>query len=111
MPISNCDDMTVSAFLRAITTIDLEPVKVIFANPSTIVYWNDGTKTVVTCQSNIGQRVDTRKHGNKRFYRSERALPCEDFDKTTGLALCHMKKMYGNTGHYCEIFKEFGAWE
>ena len=26
------------------------PTNVIFNNPATIVYWNDGTKTVVKCQ-------------------------------------------------------------
>ena len=47
------------------------PKKVIFHEPATIVYWEDGTKTVVKC-----------KKGEK-------------FDKWTGLAMAYMKKTMG----------------
>lgn len=53
---------------------------VIFNKPATIVKWCDGTKTVVKCQNG------------------------EPFDKEKGLALAFIKKMYGNTGRYNEIF-------
>lgn len=57
--------------------------KVIFNNPATIVFWTDGTKTVVKCQK-----------GDK-------------YDKELGLAMAIVKKTYGNTGKYNEIFKKF----
>lgn len=59
--------------------------KVIFNDPATIVYWHDGTKTVVKAQDG------------------------EPFDKEKGLAMAIVKKVYGNKGNYNEIFKEFGA--
>ena len=57
--------------------------KVIFNNPATIVYWKDGTKTVVKCVDN------------------------EPYDKEKGLALCFMKKALGNKGNYNNIFREY----
>lgn len=56
--------------------------KVIFNDPATIVYWIDGTKTVVKC-------------GN------------EDFDPEKGLAMAISKKALGNQGNYYEIFKKW----
>ena len=47
--------------------------RVIFNDPATIVIWEDGTKTVVKCQDG------------------------DIYDKQTGLALCVMKKYFGNT--------------
>lgn len=52
-----------------LTTV--EPKKIHFNGPATIVEWNDGTKTVVKCQ-----KGDT-------------------FDPMTGVAMCCMKKMLG----------------
>ena len=49
--------------------------KVIFHDPATIVYWTDGTKTVV------------------------KVRPGDTFDKWTGLAMAHMKKLYGEAFH------------
>jgi hypothetical protein len=49
----------------------LEPKKIHFNGPATIVEWNDRTKTVVKCQ-----KGDT-------------------FDPLTGVAMCCMKKMLG----------------
>ena len=49
----------------------VEPEKIHFNGPATIVEWNDGTKTVVKCQ-----KGDT-------------------FDPLTGVAMCCMKKMLG----------------
>lgn len=46
--------------------------KVIFNDPATIVYWRDGTKTIVKCN------------------------PGDTYDPMTGLALCYMKKFLGN---------------
>ena len=48
---------------------------VIFNNPATIAKWSDGTKTVVKCA-----KEDT-------------------YSKSAGLALCIMKKLYGDNFH------------
>lgn len=53
--------------------------KVIFNPPATIVFWEDGTKTVVKC-----------KEG-------------EEFSEWAGIALCLAKKLYGSNFH--KIFK------
>ena len=55
--------------------------KVIFNDPATIVFWYDGTKTVVKCQA-----------GDK-------------YDKMTGLAMAISKKFLGNTGRYYNTFR------
>lgn len=57
--------------------------KVIFNNPATIVYWTDGSKTVVKCQDG------------------------DVFDKEKGLAMAIAKKSFGNKGNYCNVFKKF----
>lgn len=56
---------------------------VIFAPPATIVYWSDGSKTVVKC--------------------SEK----DDFDPEKGLAMAIAKRCGGNNGSYC---KEIRHW-
>lgn len=58
------------------------PERVIFNNPATVVYWKDGTKTVV-----------------KAFD--------EYFDEEKGLAMAYMKKIHGNKGNYNDIFREW----
>ena len=55
---------------------------VIFNNPATIVFWSDGTKTVVKC--------DER----------------EEFDPEEGLAMAICKKYFGG-GFYNDIFKKW----
>ena len=62
---------------------------VIFSGPATIVFWNDGTKTVVKCQ------------------------PGDDYDRHMGLAMACAKKLLGNTGSYYEVFKKWipGAYQ
>lgn len=49
---------------------------VIFNTPATIVFWKDGTKTVVKCQKG------------------------EEYDWEKGLALCFMKKALGNKSNF-----------
>ena len=56
--------------------------KVIFNNPATIVFWDDGTKTVVKC-------------GDDDVY-----------DPEKGVALCFMKKALGNHGNFNYILKD-----
>lgn len=64
--------------------IDLLKIKnVIFNPPATIVFWTDGTKTVVKTQNN------------------------EPFDPEKGLAMAYFKKMHGNKGHYFEEIKKW----
>ena len=55
--------------------------KVIFNRPATIVLWEDGTKTVVKCDSD------------------------EDFDYEKGLAMAISKKALGNKGNYYKFKK------
>lgn len=56
---------------------------VIFNDPATIVYWNDGTKTVVKCQ------------------------PGDTFSEELGLAMAISKKFLGNKGNFNDVFKSF----
>ena len=62
----------------------LDKIKnVIFNNPATIVFWADGTKTVVKCEH-------------------------ENFDPEKGLAMAIVKKtMADNHSYYNEIFKKW----
>lgn len=60
----------------------LDVKEVIFNEPATIVYWMDGSKTVVKAQNG------------------------EHFDKEKGLAMAYVKNLYGNVGSYYEIFKD-----
>lgn len=61
----------------------IKPTKIIFNGPATIVFWDDGTKTVVKC--------------------TER----ETFDYEKGVALCYMKKLLGNDSSFKRVFKKF----
>ena len=57
--------------------------KVIFNNPATIVFWRDGTKTIVKCGED------------------------EVFDAEKGLAMAIAKHALGNDGVYYEVFKKW----
>lgn len=59
--------------------------KVIFNNPATIVFWSDGTKTVVKFDDNHDW----------------------DFDPEKGLAMAIAKKALGNNGAYYNEFKKW----
>ena len=56
---------------------------VIFNDPATIVFWEDGTKTVGKCQDG------------------------DEFDPEKGLAMAIAKKAYGNKGNYCNKMKKW----
>lgn len=58
---------------------------VYFNNPVTVVIWDDGTKTIVKCQKQMG----------------------DTYSKETGLAMCITKKALGNKGNYYDIFKKW----
>lgn len=61
----------------------MEIKDVIFNDPATIVFWADGTKTVVKCQEG------------------------DEFDPEKGLAMAIAKKVYGNKGSYCNVIKKW----
>lgn len=75
------DDLPHFNFKIGFSTPNIE--RVIFNEPATIVFWADGTKTVVKCQ------------------------PDDTYDKEKGLALCISKKYFGNKGNFNEVFKKF----
>lgn len=56
---------------------------VIFNNPATIVFWADGSKTVVKCQDD------------------------DIYDPEKGLAMAISKKALGNQGNYCNDIKKW----
>lgn len=61
----------------------MEIKDVIFNDPATIVFWADGTKTVVK-----------RQEG-------------DEFDPEKGLTMAIVKKIYGNKGSYCNKIKKW----
>lgn len=69
--------------LETMKIYNFEIKKVIFNDPATIVFWKDGSKTVVKAQ--IG----------------------ETFDPEKGLAMAIAKKALGNEGNYYNTFKKF----
>lgn len=81
----------------------------VFANPSTIVYWTDGSKTVVTCQDNVQavkKKSDAQDTSAKKTKRVK-AMPADTYSKEIGLAMCFAKKMLGNKGNYNDVFRRF----
>lgn len=61
--------------------------KVIFNPPATIVYWEDGSKTVVKCFKD------------------------DIFDKEKGLAMCICKKIFCNDSEYHKFFRYYCSCE
>ena len=59
------------------------PLNVIFNDPATIVYWDDGTKTVVKCQ------------------------PGDVFSAETGLITAMLKKYMGNDNTFNRVVNEW----
>ena len=55
---------------------------VIFNDPATIVFWTDGTKTIVKAEN-------------------------EPFDKEKGLAMAICKRTCGNKGNYFTVFRKY----
>lgn len=78
--------------------------RVIFNNPATIVFWKDGEKTVVRCMDNVEVREKV-VHGRKKKFMVP--MPSENYSKEIGLAMCIVKKAYGNTGAFNDVFKAF----
>lgn len=57
--------------------------KVLYNDPATIIFWNDGTKTIVKCGEH------------------------DEFDPEKGLAMAITKKVLGNKGNYYDEFKKW----
>ena len=77
-------DKSYLAQIKTPRQMALESIKdVIFNDPATIVFWADGTKTVVKAQGD------------------------DKFDPEKGLAMAISKKYFGNYGFYCDVFKKF----
>lgn len=68
--------------IRNVQTVIPKIKDVIYNDPATIVFWEDGTKTVVKCKN-------------------------EKFDPEKGLAMAFSKKMLGNKSNYYNIFKKW----
>lgn len=71
-----------NSFFGAKNTATMGIRKVIFNDPATIIFWNDGTKTVVKADG-------------------------EAFDPEKGMAMAISKKMLGNEGNYYDVFKKW----
>ena len=73
-----------SLIIRTRRQINMQRIKkVIFNDPATIVFWSDGTKTVV-------------KRGEN-----------DTFDPEKGLAMAISKKFFDNMGYYYDVFKKW----
>lgn len=73
-------------FNQKLPTFDKNQIKdVIFNDPATIVFWKDGTKTVVKCQKDKG----------------------DTYNPELGLAMCIIKKMCDNKGNYNDVFNKW----
>ena len=80
-------DKAMNELIRALTpmpeiNINLFIKDVIYNDPATIIFWRNGTKTVV--------KVDD-----------------EEYDPEKGLAMAFCKKMFGNKGNYYNVFKKW----
>lgn len=73
-------------FINQLPMLDKNEIKdVKFNDPATIVFWKDGTKTVVKCQKDKG----------------------DIYNPELGLAMCIIKKMCGNKGNYNDVFNKW----
>ena len=71
--------LTASPYQKAMSRIK----NVIFNGPATIVFWNDGTKTVVKCGKD------------------------DTFDPEKGLAMAISKYFFDNAGYFNDVFKKW----
>lgn len=71
--------LAVSPYQKAMSKIK----NVIFNDPATIVFWNDGTKTVVKCGKD------------------------DTFDPEKGLAMAISKYFFDNAGYFNDVFKKW----
>lgn len=79
----NTNALTITNETKPKKVSDLEIKNVIFHPPATIVFWADGTKTVVKCYEE------------------------DHFSEECGLAMAICKKVYGNGNTFHKIFKKY----
>lgn len=72
IPTSGTPELEIPLFKRSEYTDELKVTKVIYHNPATIVFWSDGTKTVVKCGKD------------------------DTYDKEKGFYIACAKKLFGN---------------
>lgn len=65
------------------TQLEIKVKRAIYNDPATIVYWTDGTKTVVKCQ------------------------PGDTYSPLMGFLMAALKKSCGNKGNYNEMLKKW----
>ena len=83
MPVEGVSYLDYSCIFK-VKTRSIPAIKnVIFNKPATIVFWEDGSKTVVKCQDG------------------------DIYDPEKGLAMAISKKALGNQGNYCNEFKNW----
>lgn len=78
--------------------------KVIFNNPATVVFWEDGTRTVVYCHDNMKKVKKTVKGKEVEVMKPQKS---DTYSEEVGLAMALLKKHYGNGGSYNNIFRKF----
>ena len=66
----------------SITEFPMKPVRCVLNDPATILFWPDGTKTVVKCQEG------------------------DVWDPEKGIALAMLKKYFGGSGKYNDIIRD-----
>lgn len=69
------------AMAYAVKRASYKPSRVIFNPPATIVFWNDGTKTIVKCRED------------------------DNFDEEVGLAMAIAQKVAGDRSKYKKMIK------
>lgn len=83
----HCNSMATTGFSRGDIRVGISLIpdikNVIFNDPATIVFWSDGTKTVVKVHDG------------------------DEYDEEKGLAMAISKKALGNKGNYCNVFKKW----
>ena len=83
MPVEGASYLDYSCIFK-VKTRSIPTIKnVIFNEPATIVFWEDGSKTIVKCQDG------------------------DIYDPEKGLAMAISKKALGNQGNYCNEFKKW----
>ena len=83
MPVEGVSYFDYSCIFKVKTRFIPAIKNVIFNEPATIVFWEDGSKTVVKCQDG------------------------DIYDPEKGLAMAISKKALGNQGNYCNEFKKW----
>ena len=77
-------DIIYQAIIRESHSIEVRIRKVIFSGPATIVFWNDGSKTVVKCTKG------------------------DHLNYEMGIAMCTLKKLFGDS--YLDFKKDLKKW-